>query len=131
MLRDEDREALAHLAMQDDEPEGIDPELLRVIGELTAAVKAFKAPALDVGPVVKAISDMPSVSKDLAGLRGDIQSLTKAVAERQALDLSGVADAIKSLQETQRALISTMKAPKELTFDKQGNPTGLRIVRVN
>jgi hypothetical protein len=131
MLRDEDREALAELAMEDEAPEPIDPELLRVIGELTAAVKAFKTPALDVGPVVKAISAMPSVSKDIPGLRGDIQSLTKAVSERQALDLSGVADAIKSLQETQKALISTMKAPKELTFDKQGNPTGLRIVRVN
>jgi hypothetical protein len=131
MLRDEDREALAHLVMEDDGPEGIDPALLRVIGELTAAVKAFKSPAFDMSPVAKAISAMPNVSKDIAGLRGDIQSLTKAVSEKQALDLSGIADAIKSLQETQKALISTMKAPKELTFDKQGNPTGLRIVRVN
>jgi hypothetical protein len=131
MLRDEDREALAELAMEDEAPEPIDPELLRVIGELTAAVKAFKAPAFDMSPVVKAISAMPSVSKDIAGLRGDIQSLTKAVTERQALDLSGIADAIKSLQETQKAIISTMKAPKELTFDKQGNPSGIRIARVN
>jgi hypothetical protein len=131
MLRDEDREALAHLVMEDDGPEGIDPALLRVIGELTAAVKAFKAPAFDMSPVAKAISAMPNVSKDIAGLRGDIQSLTKAVSEKQALDLSGIADAIKSLQETQKALISTMKAPKELTFDKQGNPSGIRIARVN
>lgn len=131
MLRDEDREALANLVMEDEAPEPTDPELLRLIGELTEAVKAFKAPALDVGPVAKAISAMPSVSKDIAGLRGDIQSLTKAVSKRQALDLSGVADAIKSLQETQNALISTMKAPKELTFDKQGNPSGIRLVRTN
>jgi len=131
MLRDEDRKALAEMAMEDETPEPTDPELLRLIGDLTEAVKSIKAPSFDITPVAKAIASIPSVSKDISGLRDDVKALTRAVSERQALDLSGIADAIKSLQETQKALISTMKAPKELTFDKQGNPTGLRIVRVN
>lgn len=44
ILRDDDREYLANQVMEDDGPDEIDPNLLRVIKDLTAAVKAIKAP---------------------------------------------------------------------------------------
>lgn len=134
MLRDEDREYLANQVMDDDEPEPIDPNLLRVLRDLTAAVKAIKAPtipAFDVGPVAKAIASMPAVGDEISGLREDIQALARVVAEKKTPDLEGITEAIKSLIVTQRAVLDAMRAPKELTFDREGNPTGLRVVRPN
>jgi hypothetical protein len=134
MLRDDDREYLANQVMEDDGPDEIDPNLLRVIKDLTAAVKAIKAPvipAFDMTPVAKAIASMPSVSDEIAGLRGDVQALAKVVSDKASPDLESITDAIRLLHATQKAIIAAMTAPKEIVFDTQGNPSGIRVIRPN
>lgn len=130
MLRDEDREYLANQVMGDDEPEPIDPNLLRVIRDLTAAVKAIKAPtipAFDVGPVAKAISGMPSFDE----IRGDIQALAQAVDAMRPANLEGIERALMAIHASNMALIDAMKATKEVEYDAAGKPTRLRTVRTN
>lgn len=130
MLRDEDREYLANQVMDDDAPEPIDPDLLKAIRDLTAAVKGIKAPtipAFDVGPVAKAIAALPSFNE----LRGDIQTLAKAVGEMRPANLEGIERALVAIQASNLALIDALRAPKEVTYDTAGNPTGLRVKRMN
>lgn len=130
MLRDAERAALAALALDDDDPAQADPELLAAIHELTAAVKAIKAPeipAFDVKPVAAALAKMPTFD----GLRDDIRALTKAVAEMKPANLSGIEKTLIALQASQLALVDALSRPKEVVYDAAGNPTGVRLARMN
>jgi len=130
MLRDDERRALAEMAVEDDGPEQVDPDLLAAIKELTAAVKAIKAPKmpeLDVKPVAAALANLPTMD----GLRGDIRALTDAVARMQPANLSRIEKTLIALQASQLALVDALSRPKEVVYDKSGNPTGVRIARMN
>ena len=131
MLRDDERDALAHMAMEDDGPDQVDPDLLTAIRELTSAVKAIKTPTIppfDVKPVVTALSGMTDAGEQIAALRQDVQSLSRAVS---SIDVSAIADAIKGLQRTQELWTQALRQPKEIVFDGAGNPTGVRIAKMN
>jgi len=122
------------MAMEDDGPEPSDPELLAAVRELTAAVKAIKTPVIppfDVKPIVAAIADMPGAGEKIDALSADIRALTAAVEKIEIPDMAGIIGAIVTLHTTQQAMIRAMMAPKELTYDQDGNPTGIKPVRMN
>lgn len=134
MLRDSERAALAEMAIDDDGPDQADPDLLAAIRELTAAVKAIKAPEmpkLDVKPVAAAVAGLAGTGKEIAALRSNVRALTEAVASIKAVDLSGVAKAIAGLEQTQKSLIEAIYTPKEIVCDASGQPMGLRPIRMN
>lgn len=129
MLRDDERAALAESLFEDDGPKRQDPELLTAIRELTAAVRAIEA--VDLSPVARAVAAMPDPSDGIESLRSDIRALAVAVSKIEPVDLSGVVDALNEMRTTKRALIQVMMSPREIMFDAEGNPTGVRIARVN
>lgn len=129
MLRDDERQSLAESLMEDEGPEPSDPELLQAIRDLTRAVKAIKAPDLSV--VVKAIASLPDNGAKLDALCEEMCDLSKAVEAMKPLDLTPLVIAVNSLRETQTALMKLMMSPRELVFDAEGAPTGVRIARVN
>jgi len=134
MLRDDERDHLAEMAMEDDGPDQVDPDLLKAIRELTAAVKAIetpKIPAFDVKPVAQAIANLAGVAKEITALRADIKGLVGAVSAIQGADMSAVAEAIKGLQAQQAAMVRAINTPKEVIYDSQNNPIGLRPTRMN
>jgi hypothetical protein len=133
-LTPEERRALANAAVTPNNETKADPNLLRVIRDLTDAVKAIKTPTIpefDVGPIAKAIADLPKVNKSLDGLREDVRALTKAVASMQPANMNDISEAIASLEMAQKATVAAMRAPKEIICDKDGMPVGIRVARPN
>ena len=63
----------------------------------------------------------------VAALRSDLAALSRAVASIKSPDMEPVCEALKSMAASQKSLASAMTAPRVLTFDKNGEPTGLRI----
>ena len=84
-----------------------------------------------LGAIAAGMSGMASIRTEIAGLRSDIAGLTRAIAGIKPTDIEPIREAIDAVVVAQKSLSAAMTAPRVLTFDKNGEPTGLRIERVN
>ena len=104
-------EAIAEASAKPEEPE---PDYTKALGAIAAG-----------------LGGMASIRAEIAGLRDDISALTRAIGQIKPTDMAPICEAIQSVVVAQKSLSSAMTAPRVLTFDKNGEPTGLRIERVN
>lgn len=129
MLKDDERQALADSLMEDEGPEPTDPALLEAIRALSTAVYEIKG--VDLKPIAKAIASLPDHGDKIDALREEICALTRAVCAMEPMDIAPLVSAVMSLRDTQQGLMKLMMSPRELVFDAEGSPTGVRIARVN
>lgn len=64
---------------------------------------------------------------DVAGLKHEINALTKAVSEIQKPDLSPVVKALEGITKGQIDLAEVMSLPRKFTRDGAGEPNGTEI----
>lgn len=143
-LTPEQRRLMA--AETDDGPDPADPKLIGAVQSIADALnkpEEPEAPEPDYTAAIESISKtlaaknegiagaIRSASNEISALRADVQALTDAVAGIRSVDVSGISQAIVGLQKTQQALMEAMICPKEIVFDNEGNPTGLRVKRMN
>ena len=77
--------------------------------------------------IASAVGSLAGMDTAIAGMRHEISALTKAVSAIEAMDLKPVVEAINAMSSAQKALSQTLSAPRVLTFDKNGEPSGIRI----
>lgn len=149
-IRDEVRSYLAELAEENDDQEqdstapgflqGImvksDPALLAAIEELKESVVALAGKEdpdqLDLKPLAEAIAQ--SVAQQNTALMTGLKSLITAVSNIKnespqvsvALDLDPLVKATEANTRAVTDLVKAFNAPKELVFDKNGAPTGIK-----
>jgi hypothetical protein len=80
--------------------------------------------------IAKMIAGLNAVN-EIRALRADLSSIASSIASIERTDLSAIVSSIDKLAASQRALYSALISPRVITYDRNGEPNGLRIERTN
>jgi len=114
-----------------------DRALVKALAEVAAAVRDRPDEAAEpdytdaLGAIAKGMNGLSAIRTEVAGLRGDVAALVRAVSEIKPTDMEPICEAIRSIVTAQKSLAASMTAPRVLTFDSKGEPNGVRIERPN
>ena len=130
MLSEEERAVLTAMATapEVDEPVDDNAELLAAFERVIEAIGKIK--------LVESKSDSGKVIATaftplLIGVVDGLKALAVNVAKIKAPDLSPICEAVNELTKSQNQIIRALTAPRELIFDDDGAPIGLKSMRPN
>jgi len=81
--------------------------------------------------IARGLSQMGMIAAAVGSLRQDLSSLAMSIKGMKSADVSGLVDAVNAIATSQKQLSQALTAPRSLTFDKNGEPIGIEIERMN